>query len=91
MKIIIDGKQLEADSQKTLLETARENNIFIPSLCDHPQLTPFGGCRLCIVEIKGRKGLAPSCSTYPEEGMEVKTDSANLRRMRKQILGLILS
>jgi formate dehydrogenase alpha subunit len=91
MKIIIDGKHLEADSQKTLLETARENNIFIPSLCDHPQLTPFGGCRLCIVEIKGRKGLAPSCSTYPEEGMEVKTDSANLRRMRKQILGLILS
>jgi formate dehydrogenase alpha subunit len=91
MKITIDGKQLEAHSQKTLLETARENDIFIPSLCDHPQLTPFGGCRLCIVEIKGRKGLAPSCCTYPEEGMEVKTDTPNLRRMRKQILGLILS
>jgi formate dehydrogenase alpha subunit len=91
MKVIIDGKQLEADGHKTLLETARENDIFIPSLCDHPQLTPFGGCRLCIVEIKGRKGLVPSCSTYPEEGMEVKTDSVNLRRMRKQILGLILS
>lgn len=91
MKIIIDGKQLEAGGHKSILETARDNNIFIPSLCDHPQLTPFGGCRLCIVEIKGRRGLAPSCSTYPEEGMEVKTDSVNLRRMRKQILGLILS
>ncbi len=91
MKVIIDGKQLEADGHKTILETARESDIFIPSLCDHPQLKSFGGCRLCIVEIKGRKGLVPSCSTYPEEGMEVKTDSANLRRMRKQILGLILS
>jgi len=91
MKVIIDGKKLEADGHKTILETARESDIFIPSLCDHPQLLPFGGCRLCIVEIKGRKGLVPSCSTYPEEGMEVKTDSANLRRMRKQILGLILS
>jgi formate dehydrogenase alpha subunit len=91
MKVIIDGKQVEANSNKTILETARENDIFIPSLCDHPQLKPFGGCRLCIVEIKGRRGLAPSCITYPEEGMEVKTDSANLRRMRKQILGLILS
>ncbi len=91
MKVIIDGKKLEADGHKTLLETAREHDIVIPSLCDHPQLTPFGGCRLCIVEIRGRRGLSPSCSTYPEEGMEVTTDSANLRRMRKQILGLILS
>jgi len=91
MKLIIDGKQLEAEGHKTILEAARENNISIPSLCDHPQLTPFGGCRLCIVEIKGRRGFAPSCSTYPEEGMDVKTDSAKLRRMRKQILGLILS
>ncbi|MDH4219914.1 MAG: 2Fe-2S iron-sulfur cluster-binding protein, partial [Candidatus Aminicenantes bacterium] len=91
MKLIIDGKQLEAEGHKTILEAAQENNIFIPSLCDHPQLTPFGGCRLCIVEIKGRKGFAPSCSTYPEESMEVKTDSVKLRRLRKQIMGLILS
>ncbi len=91
MKLIIDGKQLEAEGHKTILEAARENDISIPSLCDHPQLTPFGGCRLCIVEIKGRRGFAPSCSTYPEEGMVVKTDTAKLRRMRKQILGLILS
>ncbi len=91
MKIIIDGIQLEADGKKTILETANEFNISIPSLCDHSRLTPFTGCRLCLVEIKGRKGFVPSCSTYPEEGMEVKTDSAKIRALRKQILGLILS
>jgi formate dehydrogenase alpha subunit len=91
MKIIIDGNKLEADGQKTILETAREFDIPIPSLCDHPGLTPFTGCRLCLVEIKGRRGFVPACSTYPEEGMEVKTQSATLRAMRKQILGLILS
>lgn len=91
MKIIIDGNKLEADGQKTILETAREFRIQIPSLCDHPGLAPFTGCRLCLVEIKGRRGFIPACSTYPEEGMEVKTRSATLRAMRKQILGLILS
>ncbi len=91
MKIIIDGIQLEADGKKTILETAKEFNISIPSLCDHSRLTPFTGCRLCLVEIKGRRGFVPSCSTYPEEGMEVKTDSAKIRDLRKEILGLILS
>jgi predicted molibdopterin-dependent oxidoreductase YjgC len=91
MKITMDGKQLEIEGHKTLLEAARENNIDIPSLCDHPRLSPFSGCRLCLVEIKGRKGFAPSCSTYPEDGMEVTTNSARLQKMRKQILGLILS
>lgn len=91
MKIIIDGKQLEADGKKTILQTAKESDIPIPSLCDHPHLVPFTGCRLCLVEIKGRRGLIPSCSTYPEEGMEVTTNSVMLRAMRKQILSLILS
>lgn len=91
MKIIIDGKKLEADGKKTILETAREFDIPIPSLCDHARLIPFSGCRLCLVEIKGRRGFIPSCSTYPEDGMEVKTDSPKLRAMRRQILSLILS
>lgn len=91
MKLIIDGKRIEADGGKTILNVARENDIFIPALCDHPILKPFGGCRLCIVEIQGRRGFAPSCSTYIEDGMEVKSDSPQLRRMRKEILGLILT
>lgn len=90
MKITINGKTIEAEGQQTVLEVARENGYVIPSLCDHPRLEPFSGCRLCIVEIKGRRGYVPSCSTYIEEGMEVKTDSPALRKMRRQIMELIL-
>ncbi|MFW6160109.1 MAG: molybdopterin-dependent oxidoreductase [Acidobacteriota bacterium] len=91
MKIIIDDREIAVDPQKTLLETARINNIFIPSLCDHPGLQPFAGCRLCLVEIKGKKGFVPSCATFPEKGMEVKTGTVALKRIRKQILELILT
>lgn len=91
MKLIIDGKRVEAEGKKSILDVARENDIYIPALCDHPILDPFGGCRLCIVEVQGRRGLAPSCSTYVEDGMEVKSDSPQLRKTRKDILGLILS
>lgn len=91
MKLTIDGKRIEAEGKKTILDVARENDIYIPALCDHPILDPFGGCRLCIVEIQGRRGFAPSCSTYVEDGMEVKSDTPQLRKTRKEILGLILS
>ena len=91
MKLTIDGKKIEAEGKKSILDVARENDIYIPALCDHPILGPFSGCRLCIVEIQGRRGFAPSCSTYIEDGMEVKSDTPQLRKTRKEILGLILS
>jgi formate dehydrogenase alpha subunit len=91
MKIIIDGKEIEAEGKKTILEVARENDIFIPSLCDHPQLAPFTGCRLCIVEVKGKKGFPPSCGTLVEEGMEVKTKTPKIQKLRREILELILT
>jgi len=91
MKVIIDGKVIEAEHQQTILDVARENGIYIPSLCDHAELTPFTGCRLCLVEIKGRKGYVPSCGTQVEEGLEVKTNTPQLRKLRRHILELILS
>ena len=91
MKVIIDGKTIEAKEKKTILELARENGIFIPSLCDYPGLAPFSGCRLCLVQIEGKKGYSPSCSIYIEDGMEVKTSTQQLRKLRKNILELILS
>lgn len=91
MKLTIDGKRVETEGKKSILDVARENNINIPALCDHPRLDPFTGCRLCIVEIQGRRGFAPSCSTYAEEGMEVRSDTPQLRKTRKEILGLILT
>jgi len=91
MKVVIDGKEFEAKGGKTILEVARENEIYIPSLCDHPRLSPFTGCRLCLVEVKGRKGYVPSCGTYIENGMEVKTDAPELQKLRREIAELILS
>ena len=91
MKVIIDGKKIEVEEKRTILEVAREKGIFIPSLCDYPHLTPFGGCRLCIVEIKERKGYPPSCSTYIDDGMEIKTKTPRLQELRREILELILS
>ncbi|MGB6865750.1 MAG: 2Fe-2S iron-sulfur cluster-binding protein, partial [Candidatus Aminicenantaceae bacterium] len=91
MKIIIDNKTIETEGQKTILNVARDNRIYIPSLCDHKELSPFTGCRICLVEIKGRRGYPPSCGTYVEEGMEIVTDSPELWKLRKDILELILS
>ncbi|MBN1272184.1 MAG: molybdopterin-dependent oxidoreductase [Candidatus Aminicenantes bacterium] len=91
MKITINGKSISVEGKRTILEVARENGIKIPSLCDHGKLEHFAGCRMCIVDITGRKGYPPSCSTYVEDGMEVKTNTPELRRMRKQILELLLS
>ena len=91
MKIIIDGQKIEVEGKKTILEVARKNGIFIPSLCDHSHLTPFSGCRLCIVEIVGKKGYPPSCSTCVDDGMEIKTKTPRLQILRREILELILS
>lgn len=91
MRLILDGKQIEFEGKKTILEVARENGVTIPSLCDYPELVPFSGCRLCLVEIKGKKGYLPACSVYSEEGMEIVTDNPQLKKLRRNILELILS
>jgi len=91
MRITINGRQIDVTGRKTVLEVAREHGIYIPSLCAHPRLAPFAGCRLCLVEIKGKKGFPPSCSTYVEDGLEILTETPQLQTMRRQVLELILS
>jgi formate dehydrogenase alpha subunit len=91
MKFLIDSREIEVKDKKTVLEVARMSGIYIPSLCDHPRLAPFTGCRLCLVEIKGRRGFPPACHTIVEEGMEVVTQTPQLQMMRRTILELILS
>jgi predicted molibdopterin-dependent oxidoreductase YjgC len=91
MRIKIDDLEIEFSGTKTILELAREKGIYIPSLCDHPLLKPFGGCRLCLVEIKGARGYVPACTRLAEDGLEVITSSPDLEEMRRQTLELILS
>jgi predicted molibdopterin-dependent oxidoreductase YjgC len=87
----IDHRQVSFPEGATVLRAAELNDIYIPSLCSHKDLSPFGGCRICLVEIEGMRGYPLACSTVAEEGMKVLTDTATVRDMRKEILQLILS
>ena len=82
----IDGKDFSARQDETILDVARQNKIFIPTLCDIRGLTNVGMCRLCLVEIKGSNKLQSACVTRVEEGMEVTTTSERLDRYRRSIL-----
>ena len=87
----IDHRSVAVPIGISVLRAAELNGIAIPSLCSHKDLSPFGGCRMCMVEIEGMRGYPLSCSTIAQEGMKVLTNTATLRDMRKEILQLILS
>jgi heterodisulfide reductase subunit A len=89
----IDGKEYQADESKTVLEVARANGIEIPTLCYHKSLTPYGACRLCLVEvIWGQRSRLYTACTYPAwEGMAVHTASEKVMRARRMILELLLA
>jgi bidirectional [NiFe] hydrogenase diaphorase subunit len=85
----IDGQDVSARQDETILDVARQNNIFIPRLCELPGLSTVGACRLCLVEVKGSNRLLPACVTHVQEGMEVTTRSEMLDRYRREILELL--
>ena len=89
--LTIDGREFGAREDQTILDVARENRIFIPTLCDLPGLTAPGACRLCLVEVKGISKLLPACVTAVSEGMEVTTNSERLARYRRSILELLFA
>lgn len=91
VKLTINGKEITVEEGISILEAARKNGIDIPNLCYDENLSPFGGCRLCLVEIKGYKNLVTSCSTKVKEGMEIYTESEKVVKVRKDILDLLLS
>ncbi len=89
--LVIDGQDVSARADQTVLEVAREHDIFIPSLCHVEGLHPVGACRLCVVEVKGSKKLIPACTTACDEGMEITTNSERLQNYRRTVLELIFS
>jgi bidirectional [NiFe] hydrogenase diaphorase subunit len=91
--LTIDGKEVKATQGMTVLEAAKTAGIDIPTLCYHEKLEPFGGCRLCIVEIESRGStkLAVSCVYPAEKHITVRTRSEKVDRIRKMILELQLS
>lgn len=91
VKLKINGREISAAPGATVLEAAQANGIRIPNLCAAKGLTPLGGCRLCLVEIKGKRGYLPACCTAVEEGLDVTTETPRLQALRRQTLELILS
>lgn len=91
VNIKINGKPVEVQEGKTILEAARENNIHIPTLCYLKDLNQIGACRMCLVEIKGARALQAACVYPVSEGLEIYTNSAKVRKARKSTLELILS
>jgi formate dehydrogenase major subunit len=91
ISVTIDGKKLEVAEGTTVLRAAQMAEIHIPTLCDHPELTPHGGCRLCLVEVEGARTLQPSCTLPVSNGMEVRTDTPRVHEARKFVLSLLFS
>ncbi len=71
--IEIDGLPASVKAGTTILRAARENGVDIPRLCATDSLKPFGSCRMCVVEVEGRKGYPASCTTPVEPGMQIRT------------------
>ncbi len=87
----IDGVQITVPEGTSLMRAAAEAGVMVPKLCATDSLEPFGSCRLCLVEIEGRKGFPASCTTPAEAGMKVRTQSPRLQQLRKGVMELYIS
>ena len=91
VNLTIDGKPVQVEEGATILEAAQKLDINIPTLCYHPDQAVKANCRICVVEVVGERNLSPACATPVVEGMEVKANSFKARKVRKNILELILA
>ena len=90
IELTINGKNIKVEPGTTILQAAQRNNIYIPNLCYDKRLRPYGGCRLCVVEVEGQKRLFAACSTPAENGMVVSTETPKLHKARKTVLEFLL-
>jgi formate dehydrogenase major subunit len=89
--IEIDGMPATVKAGTTILRAARENGVEIPRLCATDSLKPFGSCRMCVVEVAGRKGYPASCTTPVEPGMQIRTQTEKVARLRRNVMELYIS
>ena len=92
--LIIEGKEVEFTDEPNLLEVIRKAGMNVPTFCYRPDLTSFGACRMCVVEVEypnGRKIINSSCTMPPEAGIKVYLNTAKVRRIRKTVLELLLA
>lgn len=91
--LTINGQEIQAEEGAMILDVAKDHNIYIPTLCAHESVTPYGACRLCLVEVSrnGRQRLVTSCLYPVEEGLVVKTDSETIAGNRRMLMELLLA
>jgi ferredoxin len=89
--LTIDGERVTVAAGTSVMRAAAESGTNIPKLCATDSLEPFGSCRLCLVEIEGRRGYPASCTTPVEEGMVVRTQTSKLQELRKGVMELYIS
>lgn len=89
--LTIDGREVKASDRATILDVARREGIFVPTLCYDPRLLPFGACRVCLVGVKGARGPVASCTTPVRDGMVVDTRDETAQRVAKGVVELVLS
>lgn len=88
--VTIDGKEVAINGERNLLEVIRNANIDLPTFCYHSELSVYGACRLCLVQVEGR-GICAACSTKAEPGMVVRTTTEEIREIRKISIELLLA
>ena len=86
VRVEIDGLPATVRAGTSIMRACRESGVEIPKLCATDSLKPFGSCRLCLVEIEGRKGYPASCTTPVEAGMKVRTQTDTLATLRRNVL-----
>ena len=91
LKLKINGDEVSVPEGTTVLKAAKDCGVIIPTLCNLDGLTPYGGCRLCLVEISGSPKLFPACITPVSSGMEIVTNSERLKDYRKMAVQMLLS
>ena len=91
ISVTIDGTKLKVPLGTTVLQAARNAEVFLPTLCDHPSLKPYGGCRLCVVEVEGMRTLQASCTLPCFNDMVVHTGTPKVHQARKFILEMLFS
>ena len=93
--LTVNGREVEFDSERNLLEVIRKAGVEIPTFCYHSHLSVYGACRLCLVEVEGQNGrpnmIMAACSTAPAPGMVIRTETKDIRAMRKIAVELLLA
>ena len=91
VSIEIDGKPMSVQADISVMRAAREVGVDVPKLCATDSLKSFGSCRLCVVEIEGKKGFPASCTTIVEDGMKIRTQTEKVAKLRRNVMELYIS